>query len=108
MRGDLIEVFKMLKGFVNVDVNDYFTLAQSRITRGNGYKIASKRFASQEAKHFFNCVVNAWNMINEVEVGCQLGNSDHREIRFNLEWEVSRDDNLVLVPDYRRANYEKA
>ena len=64
MRGDLIEVFKMLKGFVNVDVNDYFTLAQSRITRGNGYKIASKRFASQEAKHFFfNRVVNAWNSL---------------------------------------------
>lgn len=62
MRGDLLEVFKMFKGFVNVDVNNYFTLAQSRITRGNGYKIASKRFSSQEAKYFFfNRVVNAWN-----------------------------------------------
>ncbi len=30
--GDLIEVFKMFKGFVNVDINDYFTLAQSNIT----------------------------------------------------------------------------
>ncbi len=53
MRGDLIEVFKMFKDFVNVDVNDYFTLAQSKVTRRNGYKIASKRFSSQEVKHFF-------------------------------------------------------
>ncbi len=53
MRGGLSEVFKMFKGFVNVDVNDYFTLAQSRITRGNSYKIASKRFSYQETKHFF-------------------------------------------------------
>ncbi len=61
MRGDLIEVFKMFKGFVNVDVSDYFTLDQPRVTRGNGYKIASKRFSSREAKHlFFNRVVNAW------------------------------------------------
>ncbi len=27
MRDDLIEVFKIFKGFVNVDVSDYFTLA---------------------------------------------------------------------------------
>ncbi len=64
MRGDLIEVFKMFKGFVNVDVNDYFTLAQSRATRGNGFKTASRRFLSQEAKHFFfNRVVNSWNSL---------------------------------------------
>ncbi len=64
MRGDLIEVFKMFKCFVNVDVNDYFTLSQSRLTRGNDYKIASKRFSSQEAKHFFfNRVVNTWNSL---------------------------------------------
>ncbi len=63
MRGDLIEVFKMFKGFVNVDVNDYFTLAQSGVKRGNGYKIARKRFSSQESKHFCNRVVNAWNSL---------------------------------------------
>ncbi len=54
----------MLNGFVNVDVNYYFTLDQSRVTRGNGYKIASKRFTSQEAKHFFfNRVVDTWNSL---------------------------------------------
>ncbi len=64
MRGDLIEVFKTFKGFVNVDVNDYFTLAQSRITRGNGYMIPSTRLASQETKFFFfNRVVHAWNSL---------------------------------------------
>ncbi len=64
MRGDLTEAFKMLKDFVNFDVNDYFTLTKSRVTRGNGYKIASKRFSSQEAKHFFfNRVVNARNSL---------------------------------------------
>ncbi len=45
-------------------------------------------------------------MISEVDVGSQLGCSDHREIRFNLEWEVNHNNNLVLVPEFRRANYE--
>ncbi len=64
MRGDLIEVFKMFKGFVNVDVNDHFTLAQSRITRGNDNKIASKRFSCQVTKNFFfKRIVGAWNSL---------------------------------------------
>ncbi len=55
----------MFKGFVNVDINDYFTLAQSRTTRGNGYQIASKRFLCQVTKHFFffNRIINAWNSL---------------------------------------------
>ncbi len=65
MRGDLTEVFKMFKGFVNVDINDYFRLAESRVTRGNAYNIASKRFSSEEAKHFFfNREVNARNSLS--------------------------------------------
>ena len=62
LRGDLIEVFKMFKGLDNVDINEYFTVSQSNVTRNNGYKIISKRFNSNESKHFFfNRVVNVWN-----------------------------------------------
>ncbi len=61
MRGDLIEVFKIIVCFVNVDVNDYFT---TPIKNNKSYKIASKRISSQETKHFFfNRVVNAWNSL---------------------------------------------
>ncbi len=42
-------------------------------------------------------LTNNENMISEVDVGSQLGCSDHREIRFNLEWEVNRDNSLTLV-----------
>ncbi len=51
-------------------------------------------------------LTNNENMISEVDVGSQLGCRDHRVIRFNLEWEVNRESNLTLVPDFRRANYE--
>ncbi len=46
------------------------------------------------------------NMICEMDAGSQLGCNDHREIRFNLEWEVNRDNKLTLVPDFRRTNYK--
>ena len=62
IRGDLIEVFKIFKGFDNINVNDYLTVDRSNLTRNNGYKIIGKRFTSNEAKHFFfNRVVNIWN-----------------------------------------------
>ena len=62
LRGDMIEVFKILKGFDNINVNDFFKLDRSNVTRNNGYKIIGKRFTSHEAKHFFvNRVVNVWN-----------------------------------------------
>ncbi len=51
-------------------------------------------------------LTNNENMICEVDVGSKLSNSNHRKVRFNLKWEVNRDNNLTLVPDFRRANYE--
>ncbi len=59
LRGDLIEVYKIFKGFDNIDVNDYFTIDRSNVNRNNGFKIVRKRFTSNEARHFFfNRVMN--------------------------------------------------
>ena len=64
LRGDLIEVFKIMKGFDNLDMNKYFEIDRSNQTRSNGYKIIGKRFQSHEAKFFFfNRVVNVWNKL---------------------------------------------
>ena len=41
-----------------------------------------------------------------MEVGGQLGNSDHYEIRFNVKWGGELNGcNNVKVPDFRRADY---
>ena len=65
MRGDLIEVFKIFKGFDNINAQDYFTIDHSnRTRRRNNFKIIGKRFVSNEAKHFFfNRVPNVWNLL---------------------------------------------
>ena len=55
MRGDLIEMFKIIKGFDNINAEDYITFDRS---------ITGKRFTSNEAKHFFfNRIVNVWNSL---------------------------------------------
>ena len=65
LQRDLIEVFKIFKGFDNINAEDYFTVDRSNITRKrNSFKIVGKRFLSNEAKHFFfNRVVNVWNYL---------------------------------------------
>ena len=71
LRGDLIEVFKIIKGIENMDMKKYFTIGTSNITRNNGYKIVGKRFQTNEAKHFFfNRVVNIWNGLPSNVIDC--------------------------------------
>lgn len=71
LRGDLIEVFKIIKGIENVNYEKYFTIDTSNTTRGNGYKIVGKRFRTNEAKYFFfNRVVNIWNGVPSAVIDC--------------------------------------
>ena len=64
LRGDLIEVFKMFRGFDNVDISDYLVIDRESNTRSNGLKIVGKPFRSEESKHFFfNRIVNIWNAL---------------------------------------------
>ena len=71
LRSDLIEVFKIVKGIENIDVEKYFMLDTSNTTRCNGYKIVGKRFQTNEAKYFFSdCVVNIWNGLPSNVIDC--------------------------------------
>ena len=71
LRGDLIQVFKILKGFDNLDADKFFTLDLSNFTRNNGYKLIGQPLGSFESKHFFfNRVVNVWNQLPCEVVNC--------------------------------------
>ena len=43
LRGDQIEVFKILNGYENIDRNIFFTLKEERRTRGHGVTLAKKQ-----------------------------------------------------------------
>ena len=43
LRGDQIEVFKILNGYENIDRNLFFTVKEERWTRGHGVTLAKKQ-----------------------------------------------------------------
>lgn len=45
-------------------------------------------------------LTNNSNMIRDIDVREELGNSDHREIRLGLDWAVTREYNSMLIPDF--------
>ena len=70
LRGDLIEVFKILKGFEDVDFHNFFALSNTS-TRGHslklfkyGCRLDCRKFA------FYNRIVNIWNELEEDIIAC--------------------------------------
>ncbi len=71
LRGDLIQVFKIIKGIDNMDCSKYFTIDTLNYTRGNGCKIVGKSFSSHESKNnFFHRTVNPWNALPRDVIDC--------------------------------------
>lgn len=67
VRGDMIEVFKLVKGIDRVDYTKFFTLAKDSIARdwrGHQYKLIKNEFRLDPRKYFFsNRVVADWNKL---------------------------------------------
>ena len=63
LRGQLIEVFKILRGFDNVDYRDIFQLSEGR-TRNHGYKLELKRYQRDLCGNFFTYkICGTWNTL---------------------------------------------
>ena len=80
IRGDMIEVFKILKGISKLDSASWFQLANNSRTRGHKLKLIKKRSRLDIRKHFFSQrVVNDWNSLPEIVVEAESVNSFKNE-----------------------------
>ena len=62
IRGQIIEVFKILNGFDEAE--NLILRNHNSVTRNNGCKLRGIRFKTDIAKNFFaNRIVNAWNLL---------------------------------------------
>ena len=69
LRGKLIECFKIINGFSNVERDNLFTLAIDLPTRGNGLKLRGHKVSLDITKHFYtNDIVDKWNSLPEYVV----------------------------------------
>ena len=92
LRGQLIEVFKILNGFDNVKPS-LLTRDENPLTRNNGCKLVGKRFHTDRAKHFFtNKIVKVWNLLPESVVSSLSINQFKNRIDKHFT-----EDNLSLI-----------
>jgi len=74
-RGDMIEVFKILKGINKTDRGHWFQLATDSRTRGHSLKLVKSRSNIDIRKNFFSQrVVNGWNSLPEIVVEAESVN----------------------------------
>ena len=63
-RGDLIEVFKIVKGFDKLEFNRFFEFNTRGRTRGHKYKIVKKRCKTELRRNFFSQrIIDTWNKL---------------------------------------------
>ena len=64
VRRDLIQTYKLLKGFDRVNYNRFFTLNAANRTRGHSLKLSKSISRLDFRRNFFSQrVVNSWNKL---------------------------------------------
>ena len=70
LRGDQIEVYKILNGYENIDRNVFSSVKEERRTRGHGIKLAKKQSRLDiRTFSFSQRTVNEWNRLSADCVG---------------------------------------
>ena len=63
LRGDLIEVFKIFKGFEDISWETFFVKSTTSQLRGHQLKLFKKRSTLDIRKHFFSQRIDEWNKL---------------------------------------------
>ena len=87
LRGDQIEVFKILNGYENVDSNlFFFEIKESKITRGHNFTLLKKQSRLDVRKFSFSQrTINVWNKLSEEYVHASSVNMFNNRIDMYLD-----------------------
>ncbi len=73
MRGELIEVYKWMKGFNRGKVNKVLVVKEPGRTRSNGFKLDKFRLNNDLGRNWFtNRMVDEWNKLGSHVVGATV------------------------------------
>ena len=65
LRGDQIELFKILNNYGNIDSNIFFEIKKSKITRGHNFTLVKKQSRLDVRKYSFSQrTINVWNTLS--------------------------------------------
>ena len=94
LRGDLIQVFRLIKGIDKIDYNKFFQLVGNSRTRGHQFKIVKVRCRLDIRNKFFSQrVVTSWNLLPAEVVEAETVNSFKN--RLDKFWEESVTSGFV-------------
>ena len=85
-RNDMLQVYRLINGLDNTDLNLFFQLDTSRRTRGHSYKLTKPRANTTiRANVFSHRAINPWNALNDNVVCANTINSfkDRLEAAWN-------------------------
>ena len=86
IRGDLIEVYKILNGFENIDWKLLFTRAKYDGTRGHSMKLEKKAFRLDNRKYFFTQrVIDYWNALPQTAIDAKNVNEFKGKLEVHLQ-----------------------
>src|SRR2546430_2149102 len=64
LRLDLVLMYKLLHGHVDIPFNSFFTFADFNHNRGHSFKLFKPRFKHVARQHFFSLrIIEAWNKL---------------------------------------------
>jgi len=76
LRGDLIEAFKIMKGFEDISWNKFFKMSSSKHLRGHSLKLYKPSFRLDIRKYSFSQrVINEWNLLPDELLECSTVNN---------------------------------
>ena len=92
LRGDLIETFKLIRGFTDMDPGDFFEFSTTGL-RGHNYKLFKPRVLTDVGKFAFsNRVVDHWNSLSYDVVNAGSVNSFKNRLddEFKKGWGLNK------------------
>ena len=103
-RGDLIEVFKIFKGFDDLDPSKFFDLSRAH-TRGHSLKLIKPRCRLDIRKFSFaHRVIEIWNSLDDSIIACDSINGF--KIKINKFCMVEGSYKLLIkLPSLRNTEY---
>lgn len=84
IRDQLITVYKLKNGLIDLDFNDFFQPHPFKKTRGNTFKLTVPKSKTKIRQHFFTCsVVKHWNSLKSTDINVRsVASFNKRVIRY--------------------------
>ena len=86
LRGDIIEAFKIMKGFEYISWSKFFKKSSTKQLRGHSLKLYKRSVRLDIRKYSFSQrVINKWNLLPDELLECATSNNFKKKLDLHLQ-----------------------